>query len=148
MINGGHSENMQPDRCKIVCDARTLPPQTTATVIADIEAMLAGIKRGDPEFEAEVELVHDAPYSFIPGDSPIVQEVQRAVVEVTGKPVEVLVSPATSDTRWLTLFAKIPTCKFSFTTVGSGPNERIRVTDYMNMIRVYAMVTLNMLYAV
>ena len=100
----------------------------------------------DPELDVSVEVAYEAPYSFIPIDSPIVQEVQKACIEVTGKAMAVLASPATSDSRWLVLYAKIPTCKFSFTTVGSGPNERLRVDGYYDMIRVYTTVALNTLY--
>lgn len=148
LIEGGYSEIMVPDKCVIHCDVRTLPPQTPQTVIADVERVLAPLREQDPELDVTVEVAYEAPYSFIPVDSPIVQEVQKACVEVTGKQMPVLASPATSDSRWLVLHAKIPTCKFSFTTVGSGPNERLRLDGYFNMIRVYATVALNMLYSI
>jgi len=147
LIDGGYAENMVPDRCHIMCDCRTLPPQTDHTVLADVERVLQKLRAEDPEMQVSAEIGDVWPYSFIPVDSPIVQQVQRAVVEVTGSESPILASPATSDTRWLVLFAKIPTCKFSFTTVGSGPNERIRITDYLNTIRVYAVLALNMLHA-
>jgi succinyl-diaminopimelate desuccinylase len=146
LIDGGYAENMVPDRCHIMCDCRTLPPQTEHSVLADVERVLQKLRAEDPELQVSAEIGDVWPYSFIPIDSPIVQQVQRAVVEVTGSECPILASPATSDTRWLVLVAKIPTCKFSFTTVGSGPNERIRISDYLNMIRVYAVLTLNMLY--
>src|SRR6185503_17973367 len=115
-------------------------------VVADIERAIAPLRASDPDLDVTLEVAYEAPYSFIPVDSPIVHEVQKACVEVTGKEMPVLASPATSDSRWLVLHAKIPTCKFSFTTVGSGPNERLHVDGYFNMIRVYATVALNMLY--
>jgi acetylornithine deacetylase/succinyl-diaminopimelate desuccinylase-like protein len=148
LIEGGYSEIMVPDKCVIHCDVRTLPPQTPQTVLADVEAVIDRLVEDDPELDATAEIAYEAPYSFIPLDSPIVGEVQKAIVEVTGKKMPVLASPATSDSRWLVLHAKIPTCKFSFTTVGSGPNERLRVDSYLDMVRVYAMVAMNTLYDV
>ncbi|MBI4495957.1 MAG: hypothetical protein HY697_03380 [Deltaproteobacteria bacterium] len=68
------------------------------------------------------------------------------MVEVTGSEMPILASPATNDTRWLVLHAGIPTCKFSFTTVGSGPNERIRLEDYLQTIQVYLVSALNLLH--
>ena len=146
LIEGGYSEIMVPDKCVIHCDVRTLPPQSPQSVVADVERAIAPLRAADPELDVSVEIAYEAPYSFIPVDSPIVQEVQKACIEVTGKEMPVLASPATSDSRWLVLHAKIPTCKFSFTTVGSGPNERLRLDSYYDMIRVYATVALNTLY--
>jgi acetylornithine deacetylase/succinyl-diaminopimelate desuccinylase-like protein len=117
-------------------------------VIADGERELAPLRAEDPALDVTTEVAYEAPYSFIPVDSPIVLEVQKACIEVTGKEMPVLASPATSDSRWLVLHAKIPTCKFSFTTVGSGPNERLRLDGYFDMIRVYATVALNTLYRI
>jgi acetylornithine deacetylase/succinyl-diaminopimelate desuccinylase-like protein len=102
----------------------------------------------DSDLMATAEVIYEAPYSFIEPDHPIIQEVQKAIIEVTGAPMKVLASPATSDSRWLVLFAKIPTCKFSFTTVGSGVDERITVDSYMNMIKVYTTVAFNTLYQI
>ena len=146
LIEGGYSEIMVPDKCVIHCDVRTLPPQTPQSVVDDVQRAIAPLRAADPELDVSVEVAYEAPYSFIPIDSPIVQEVQKACIEVTGKAMAVLASPATSDSRWLVLYAKIPTCKFSFTTVGSGPNERLRVDGYYDMIRVYTTVALNTLY--
>jgi succinyl-diaminopimelate desuccinylase len=147
LIEGGYSEIMVPDKCVIHCDVRTLPPQTPATVVADIERTIAPLRAADPELDATIEVAYEAPYSFIPVDAPIVREVQKACVEVTGKEMPVLASPATSDSRWLVLYAKIPTCKFSFTTVGSGPNERLHLDRFYDMVRVYATVAMNTLYS-
>ena len=130
----------------IHCDVRTLPPQTPQSVVDDVQRAIAPLRAADPELDVSVEVAYEAPYSFIPIDSPIMQEVQKACIEVTGKAMAVLASPATSDSRWLVLYAKIPTCKFSFTTVGSGTNERLRVDGYYDMIRVYTTVALNTLY--
>jgi acetylornithine deacetylase/succinyl-diaminopimelate desuccinylase-like protein len=115
--------------------------------VADIERTIAPLCAADPELDVTVEVAYEAPYSFIPADAPIVREVQKACVEVTGKEMPVLASPATSDSRWLVLYAKIPTCKFSFTTVGSGPNERLHVDRFYDMVRVYVTVTMNTLYS-
>ena len=46
------------------------------------------------------------------------------------------ICPSTSLSPWIV------------TTVGSGPNERLRLDGYFNMIRVYATVALNMLYSI
>ena len=67
-IRGGISKDYKdwrpslvPDRCSITVDIRTIPGQTSETVLEDARELLAGLKKRDPDFEAEAEIM-DTPF--------------------------------------------------------------------------------------
>jgi acetylornithine deacetylase/succinyl-diaminopimelate desuccinylase-like protein len=146
IISGGFVENMHADACTIRCDCRTIPPQTTASVVADVNKVLDELMAADPELKVSVSVYRDADASVIDPTEPIVKAVQAAIKEVTGLDVPSGGVKSTSDSRWLINVAHIPTCKFMFPTVGSETNEREKVEDYLNTIRVYITLILNLLY--
>ncbi len=43
-----------PDRCQIALDRRTVPGETTASVLAEIQAIIDALAAADPEFRADV----------------------------------------------------------------------------------------------
>jgi acetylornithine deacetylase/succinyl-diaminopimelate desuccinylase-like protein len=145
VISGGFADNMHADRCTIRCDCRPIPPQTVESVTKDVEAVLAKLMADDPELNVTAEVIRWTPESVISPDEPIVLAVQRAIKEVTGTDVPAGGVKSSSDARWLVNIAKIPTCKFMFPTVGSETNERESVADYLNTIRVYLVLILNLL---
>lgn len=54
LIRGGEELSSYPAACRISLERRTIPGETTATVRAELEAILAAIRRVDAGFEAEV----------------------------------------------------------------------------------------------
>lgn len=145
MIWGGHAENLVADKCTIRCDCRTLPPQTTQSVIEDVRSVLEALKKEDPEFHYDIELYNEANSSMTEPSALVVRTVQRAFQEVTGRELPVGGVKTTSDARWLRE-AGIPTCKFSKISGRSGTNEFIEIDDYLTTIRVYLLVILYLLY--
>jgi acetylornithine deacetylase/succinyl-diaminopimelate desuccinylase-like protein len=145
MIWGGHAENLVADRCTIRCDCRTIPPQTTQTVIDDVTRLLDSLKKEDPDLDYEIELYNEANYSVTEPSELIVRTVQRAFKEVTGNDLPFGGVKTTSDARWL-VERGIPTCKFSYISGRSGTNEYIEVEHYLTTVRVYLLCILYLLY--
>jgi succinyl-diaminopimelate desuccinylase len=56
-ITGGKTLNVVPDKCNIGVDIRTLPEQNDQDIISDLETIFTKLKSGNPEFEAEVDVV-------------------------------------------------------------------------------------------
>jgi len=54
LIRGGDAMNIVPDRCTLGVDVRTLPGQDHEAIRYDFERMLAKLKAGVPQFEAEL----------------------------------------------------------------------------------------------
>ena len=145
LIRGGQGSNMIADNCTIRCDCRTLPSQTTAGVMSDVERVLEQLRVQDSELRVEAEVANEALPSAISPDEPIVTALLSAIKEVTGRDMPVGGVSSTSDARWLVLNAGIPTAKFEFQDSESGPNEHMSIEDYMNTVRVYAVVALDLL---
>lgn len=55
VIRGGTSINAIPASCEIGLDRRTLPGEDPASISADIQAILAGVRAGHPELEVEAD---------------------------------------------------------------------------------------------
>lgn len=144
-IQGGQAGNMIADNCTIQCDCRTLPSQTTAGVMADVERVLGGLRDKDPSLRVTASVLREGPASAISPTEPIVIALQDAIREVTGQEMPIGGVSSISDARWLTLNAGIPTAKFEFQDSESGPNEHMSIEDYLNTIRVYAVLAINLL---
>lgn len=131
---GGPS--MIPDECVIRLDCRPQPGVDVATVRAEVERCLDNVKRLDPRFRAEVELVDTKPPYVADPQSAVVQTMVDAVRHVRGT------EPPLKAAGWLGDTAsfgdKIPTVIF-----GPGgepvycPNERLSVDDIIEATKVY-----------
>ena len=91
LISGGHKESAVPDRCEIVLDRRMVPGERQDAVVADIEALLSGLRAEDPGLQVAIEgyLPTSGPPSETPADARLVGLAVEAVREVTGAPGEV-----------------------------------------------------------
>ncbi len=99
IIQGGVKPNMVPDRCEMVMGRRTLPHETPEQVREEVEAILADLRREDPELDVEVEITKVmAPFETDPGN-PHVRSLLRAASAVLGDPQEPMGYVAGTDAR-------------------------------------------------
>ena len=144
-FNAGFSDTICADRCVIRCDCRTLPGQTTDNVLTDVRAVLDRLRAEDPDFRADLSVHIEGSPSTIHPDEPIVQALQRAYEEVRKEPIGIGGVMSTSDARFLRVEAGIPTAKFCLKSFDSGPNEHQNLEDYIDTIKIYATLCLNLL---
>ncbi len=154
-IRGGISRDYKdwrpslvPDRCSITVDIRTIPGQTSETVLRDVRELLAGLKKRDPDFEAEAEIL-DMPFInhppfHIDADEAIVKWCEEAHLAVTGQKVTVgAIAPYKFQG---TDAAKLAGAGMKGVVYGPGgkyvsiPNERVQIRDILIASRVYAQV--------
>ncbi len=89
-ITGGIGLSTYPDRCHFTIERRTIPGETTAAVMAEIEHAFAHVRAQRPELEASVSLIFEQPPSDVPLEAPIVRALDGALracgeeVTVTG----------------------------------------------------------------
>ena len=77
VISGGDGFSTYPARCLLEAERRTLPGESSGRVEAELEALLAGACRSDPELRAAVRTVAARdPFEVSPGEE-IVQIVSR-----------------------------------------------------------------------
>lgn len=91
VIEGGQAVNIVPDECWIDVDRRSIPGETTESILDSIKATLSGL--------TEVEM--DPPYLSVTGmdvspDAPIVKLLSQPVKEVTGS-VQIEAAPYATD---------------------------------------------------
>lgn len=144
-IEGGFSDAMVADHCRIIADCRILPNQSPEEAEADVRRTIARLQAADPDLRVEISVRRTARAVEISADEPIVSHVQDAVREVIGHELPLGGVGSTSDMRWIVLDAGIPMCKFMFPSTESGTNEHESIADYMNTIRVYATLIANVL---
>ncbi len=56
-ISGGTAASVYPAQCQLLVERRTLPGEDGARALREIEQMLAVLRKNDPEFRADVQLV-------------------------------------------------------------------------------------------
>lgn len=85
LIDGGNELSTYPALCRLSIERRTIPGETVASVTAEIEAMLAQIRREDPNFEVGLKMTLERrPYSC-PSGAKIAQTLADRAEHVTGR---------------------------------------------------------------
>lgn len=71
-IVGGTAESVYPDRCELAIERRTLPTESTATVVAPFRAALKELSRREPHVQGMLEVSLVRPGTEVPADHPLV----------------------------------------------------------------------------
>jgi succinyl-diaminopimelate desuccinylase len=142
-IQGGTKENMIPDECGVICDIRTMPGQTLASVLADVERTLNCLRAEDPLLKVQVEVLTYARSGEIPPSDPAVVFTQLAAEQIIGIMPKAVGVTALTDQRWALYDAGLPMVIYSCgTPTWHMPNEYILVRDYLNTIKILCIVAL------
>ena len=89
-LAGGTGPSSYAERCRALIERRTLPGETTADVLGELEALVRTASEEHAELEAEVELVLDRPPFEISPDRPIARAVRAAAADVRGVEPELI----------------------------------------------------------
>lgn len=138
MIQGGTVPNMVPGECRMVVDRRIIPGETSAQALAEIEGILETLRRTEPTFQPTTRVLLDWPGVEVPADMPVVPALRQAIVDVLGREPEVGGKDGGTDAAWIYQATKIPMVHFSpgESLYVLGPDERIRIADYLAAIKV------------
>jgi acetylornithine deacetylase len=77
LIEGGRELSSYPDSCTLKLERRTLPGETDAKVVGEIDTLLAAERAADPEFEASATHLFSRPAYELAAD----HELPRALLE-------------------------------------------------------------------
>ncbi len=72
-IRGGSAPSVYPDRCELVVERRTLPGETAAGVMSEMEAVLGRARERCPELDAEIAPGLYRAATEVPVGSPLVR---------------------------------------------------------------------------
>jgi acetylornithine deacetylase len=133
-----------PDVCSITVDIRMIPGMTRESVRTDLERLLGGLAREDPDLRWELEFLPDFfPHPFEGDrDAYVVRSLAAAHRHVTGKPLREtdIRKFGATDASWM---ARAGIKGLIYGPAGrylSRPDERGRVDDLVTAAKVYACV--------
>jgi acetylornithine deacetylase len=95
-ITGGIGLSTYPDRCQFTIERRTIPGETTPSVLGEIEEAFARVRARRPELEATTSLIFEQPPSDVATDAAIVRALDNAL-KACGEEVAVMGMSAWTD---------------------------------------------------
>jgi acetylornithine deacetylase/succinyl-diaminopimelate desuccinylase-like protein len=152
-IQAGAAHNQVPAQCTVTVDRRLVPGETRESVEAEVEAVLAEVRRQFPELDARLVPV-TAPdgrpeynlANMTSPDHPFVACVRRALHAVTGRAPELFVDWAGATDARLFRELGIPTVVLGAAGSGfHGPDEYARVDSLVALARAYLAVAADVL---
>jgi acetylornithine deacetylase len=87
MINGGREMSVIADRCTLCLERRTVPGETEAQSLAELQTILDRLAATDKDFHATVKSVFAREPFEVAATDPIVQAVQAAASGVLAQPI-------------------------------------------------------------
>ena len=121
LIEGGQEFSSYPERCSLAAERRTVPGETDAQVLAELQAILDEAATADPQFLGAARIVFSRPSLEVSGEEPIVSVLRRAA----GEP-EVIGAPYWTDAALLGA-AGIPTVIYG--PGGEGAHAAVEWAD-------------------
>ncbi|HTP11577.1 MAG TPA: ArgE/DapE family deacylase [Anaerolineae bacterium] len=88
LIKGGREMSVIADRCELCIERRTIPGETEAQAIAEIQAILDRLSASDKDFHASVKSFFAREPFEVAAIDPIVQAVQASASSVLAQPIE------------------------------------------------------------
>ncbi len=151
MVQGGVAYNIVPECCEIWFDRRTVPGESQADVLAEMQALVAACNLADPTCWAEVEIArpdwHWEPIAqrglnptLVPPQSGVAEWVGAHHQRIVGYPAERYFTDGYNEMDFLVNDMAIPTVQY-----GPGDSrlchtneERLDVTQLVACARVYS----------
>lgn len=79
LIEGGRELSSYPDRCTLKLERRTISGETDVQVRAELEKVLARLRKDDPEFDATLSAMFSRPSYELPATHDLPVALQRAL---------------------------------------------------------------------
>jgi acetylornithine deacetylase len=74
-----NSLNVVPDRCTITVDRRYIAGETAENILREVERVVGGLKKTDPQFEYQIKLISDVPPLIYKPDDPRVEAILKVL---------------------------------------------------------------------
>jgi acetylornithine deacetylase/succinyl-diaminopimelate desuccinylase family protein len=146
-FESGVQTSVIPDYCRITLDRRVVPSETVDEAIAEVENLLAGLRREDPRFDAEMSVFVRIDPGTIPASSPVVQALRTAAARVCGADPGVAGLRATTDAATLCNQGGIPTLIMGPGSIDEAhkADEFVPVAQIKDAARIFALGALRLL---
>jgi len=132
--------NVIPASAYVALDIRTVPGQSHEEIVRGLEEIIARLESEDPDFDAEMEVIEERPWTETPVEEPLVRAMAAAYTELTAEEPRYNGVPGATDGTFLNFWANIP-----IVTTGAGereiPHHRdewVSVDELLTTCRLYA----------
>jgi acetylornithine deacetylase len=129
-ISGGRELSSYPDRCTLTIERRTVAGEDDGVILGEIEALLAALRRDDPELAAEARLLGGRPPYAIDPAHPLPRAL-GAALERTGR------SGAPGGMSFWTDAAILGAAGMTSVLFGPGGAGLHSTSEYVNLDDVY-----------
>ena len=130
LIEGGQELSSYPASCRLQMERRTVAGESPASITAELEGILADLRRSDPEFRGDCRLTFSRPPYEIPDAHPLPETLLR-ILERAGRPTRSVGMSFWTDAAVLGA-AGIPTVLFGPGGAGlHGREEYVNVADVL-----------------
>ena len=132
MIAGGTGLSTYAASCRLKIERRTVPGETAAGALAEIEGLVAGLVAEDPGFEARVECFFAREPFEVSPDAGIVRSLAGSAAEVLGATPRMM-----GDTPWMdsALLAAAGVETVVFGPTGAGAHAMTEWVDVDSVVR-------------
>ncbi len=130
-LHGGTELSMYAAGCKLGIERRTIPGETEAQVVGEVQAIVDRLSAADPTFSATVKALLARPPSEVAADAPIVKTLTRAATDMLVKPPAFIGAPFWMDAALLSA-AGVDTVVMG--PVGAGAHAKEEWVDIGSLI--------------
>ncbi|NPV70535.1 MAG: M20 family metallopeptidase [Firmicutes bacterium] len=138
-IAGGVKTNVVPDRCVATVDMRTVPGQSHAGILEQVERLLSDAEATDQSFRGSVRAVHDLPAVETAPDHPAVRLFIDAVAGVTGQRLTPGAVPFATEAAVFVPALGAPSiiCGPGDPALAHQPDEYVEIDKMLDAARIY-----------
>ena len=146
VISGGERSSVVPDRCEMKVSRFTVPGETGAQFLQQVNEIIEKLKAEDETFQATAELTYDSNPSIVDEEAEIVKAVIKAH-KATGRDCPLCGTPQHDDADFLTNYGHIPTVIYGPGTglLAHMPNEYVLLDEVKEACEIYALTCLEVL---
>jgi len=134
-LQGGSGLSTYADRCTLGIERRTVPGETEAEAVAEIQAIVDGLAAADPTFRASVKPIFTREPFEVPAEAPIVAALGAAAERVIGRR-----PPFVGDSPWMdaALLAAAGIETVVFGPLGHGEHSAVEWVDLESVVQTAA----------
>jgi len=144
VIKGGTKGNVIPELCESASDVRIVPGMTVEGVLGEIQGIVDGLKKDDPELDVEVSSPLNKPPSEIPATHELFRIADEAVRATVGYELKPVGTSGSNDTSWLTTVAGIPAMAFGPGGGNAhGADEWTSIEMLVDFAKIYGLMALD-----
>lgn len=140
-LNGGIKVNVIPDECHLSMDIRTVPGQSHAAILDEVNTNLHSLEEKIPGLKTEVKVIKDHPAVVTEMEDPVVGIFLDVTKEVLGEESRIKGVRYFTDSAILTPAWNVPMiiCGPGHADLAHQPDEYVEISHLRQAVKIYAL---------